>query len=96
MELKILILGEVCQNEKDNYHMISLILWNLKYGTNDPIYKTEMDHGQGEKTCGCQGGRRDRKAESHGPYGNEGCVMTTASMDLPKDFFFSVFFFFFF
>ena len=22
---------------------------------NDPIYKTEADHGQGEQTCGCQG-----------------------------------------
>ena len=21
-------------------------MWNLKYGTNDPIYKTEADHGQ--------------------------------------------------
>ena len=23
--------------------MISLNMWNLKYGTNDPIYKTERD-----------------------------------------------------
>ena len=30
-------------------------LWNLKYGTNEPIYKTETDHGHGEQTCGCQG-----------------------------------------
>ena len=22
-------------------------MWNLKYGANDPIYKTEADHGQG-------------------------------------------------
>ena len=29
--------------------------WNLKYSTNDPIYKTETDHGQREQTCGCQG-----------------------------------------
>ena len=29
---------------------------NLKYGTDDPIYKTETDHGQGEKTCGSQWG----------------------------------------
>ena len=21
---------------------------------NDPIYKTETDHGHGEQTCGCQ------------------------------------------
>ena len=30
--------------------------WNLKYGTNDPTYKTERDHGYGEQMCGCQGG----------------------------------------
>ena len=27
----------------------------LKYGTNDPIYKTETDHGHGEQTCVCWG-----------------------------------------
>ena len=31
-------------------------LWNLKYGTDDPIYKVETDHGQGEQTCGSQEG----------------------------------------
>ena len=32
-------------------------MWNLKYDTNNPIYKTETDHGHGEQTCGClQGG----------------------------------------
>ena len=30
-------------------------LWNLKYGTDDPICKTEIDHGQGEQICGFQG-----------------------------------------
>ena len=30
-------------------------MWNLKYDTNDPIYKTETDHGHGEQTCDCQG-----------------------------------------
>ena len=29
--------------EKDKYHMIITSMWNLKYGTNDPIYKTETD-----------------------------------------------------
>ena len=29
--------------EKDKYHMISLIMWNLKYDTNELIYKTEAD-----------------------------------------------------
>ena len=27
-------------------------VWNLKYGTNEPIWKTETD----SQTCGCQGG----------------------------------------
>ena len=35
--------------------MLSL-MWNLKYGTNDPIYKTETHHGHGKQTCGCQQG----------------------------------------
>ena len=28
----------------------------LKYDTDDPIYKTETNHGHGEQTYGCQGG----------------------------------------
>ena len=27
-------------------------MWNLKYGANDPICKTETDRGHGEQTCG--------------------------------------------
>ena len=57
MQLELLILSEVSQKEKDKYHMISP-MWNLKYGTNDPIYKTETDHGHGEQACGCQWGVR--------------------------------------
>ena len=30
-------------------------MWNLNYGTNDPIYKTETDRGHEEQTCVCQG-----------------------------------------
>ena len=30
-------------------------MWNLKYGMNDPSYKRETDHGQGEQTYGCWG-----------------------------------------
>ena len=30
------------KTEKDKYH-ISLIMWNLKYDTNELIYKTEAD-----------------------------------------------------
>ena len=28
---------------------------NLKYGTDDPTYKTEIDHWYGDQTCGCRG-----------------------------------------
>ena len=43
-------------------------MWNLKHGTNDPIYKTKTDHKQGEKTCGCQGGG-ERKWDGPGAWG---------------------------
>ena len=39
MQLEILILS---QKEKDKYHLISH-MWNLKYGTNGPIYKIGTD-----------------------------------------------------
>ena len=42
MELETLILSEVSQKEKDKYHMISH-MWNPKYSTNKPIYKSETD-----------------------------------------------------
>ena len=31
-------------------------MWILKYGTNEPIYKTENTHRHREQTCGWQGG----------------------------------------
>ena len=40
MNLEIIILSEVRQTYK--YHMVSHI-WNLKYDTNELIYKTEID-----------------------------------------------------
>ena len=43
MQLEIIIVSEVSQKEKDKYHMIITYMWNLKYGTNEPIYKTETD-----------------------------------------------------
>ena len=32
-------------------------LWKLKYGTDDSVYKTETNHGDGEQACDCQGSR---------------------------------------
>ena len=43
MQPEIIKLSEVSWKEKYKYHMISLNMWNLKYGTNEPIYKTETD-----------------------------------------------------
>ena len=40
---------EVSQTEKDTYHMISLICGIQKNGTNEPIYKTEIE-SQMQKT----------------------------------------------
>ena len=48
MELEILILSDISHKEKDKYHYITY-LWNLKYGTNEPIHKTEID-SQTKKT----------------------------------------------
>ena len=42
-------------------------MWKLKYGTSDPIYKTETDHGQGEQTCGCHG--EEGGSEMHEEFG---------------------------
>ena len=36
--------SEVIQKEKDKYHRISLTC-RIKYGTNEPIYKTETEGG---------------------------------------------------
>jgi len=45
MEPEVLIVSEVSQKEKDKYHISHRR--NLKYGTNDPICKTETNHGHG-------------------------------------------------
>ena len=43
MDLEFIILSEVSQKEKDQYHMVSLNTWSLKYGTNELIYRPETD-----------------------------------------------------
>ena len=65
MQLETVILNEVSQKEKDKY-MVSLIC-GIKYGTNEPVYKTEIDSqthrtdllprrkGMGEKCFGSSG-----------------------------------------
>ena len=53
IELDTLILSEVCQKEKDKYH-ISSHIWNLTYGTNEPFHRKET-HGLGEQTVVAEG-----------------------------------------
>ena len=43
MDLEIVIVSDVSQTEKDKYHMILLICGILKTGTNELIYKTEIE-----------------------------------------------------
>ena len=42
MQLEIVIPSEVSQKEEIKYHMISF-MWNQNYGTDEPIYKIEID-----------------------------------------------------
>ena len=59
MQLESLILSEVISERERQIPYDITCIWNLKYGTNDHIYKTETDHGQGQQTCGCQGRKWD-------------------------------------
>ena len=43
MDLETVIVGEVSQTETDKHHMILLICGIYKTGTNEPIYKTEIE-----------------------------------------------------
>ena len=49
MQLEILIISKSERERQIPYDIT--YMWNLKYGTNDPIYRTETDHGHGEQTC---------------------------------------------
>ena len=42
IQLEIIVLSKVRQKEKDNI-IYELPMWNLKYGTNESIYKTKTD-----------------------------------------------------
>ena len=46
---------------------------NLKYGTDDPSYKTEADHDHREQTCGCRGEKGG--SELDGEFGVGGCKL---------------------
>ena len=38
-------------------------MWSLKYGTDDPIHKTETEQSQGEETCGSPRGRGESRMD---------------------------------
>ena len=44
-------------------------MWNLKYCTDEPFYRPETDHGQGDQNCGCQAGEREREWDGLGVWG---------------------------
>ena len=54
MDLKIIILSEVIQKEKDKYHMISLICGIENTIQINLSTKQKQTHGYREQTCGCQ------------------------------------------
>ena len=62
MQLEIIILNEV-QSEKERQRPYDITyIWNVNYGTNEPIYKTEIDsqtYRHRDQICGCQGGGRE-------------------------------------
>ena len=43
MDLELVILSEESQTEKDKYHMVSLLRGIFKNGTNELLYKTELE-----------------------------------------------------
>ena len=54
MDLEIIILSEV--NQKDKYHMISLICGISNMTQMNLSTKQKQNHRHREQTCGCQGG----------------------------------------
>ena len=55
MQLQIIILWEVNQKRKTKTLYDITVIWNLKYGTNEPTYKTETVHRHKEHARHCQG-----------------------------------------
>ena len=60
MDLEIIILSEVSQEEKNKYYDIAY-MQNLKYDTNELIYKTEIDSQTENKLMVKQKGKGKEK-----------------------------------
>ena len=70
----MIILSEISQKEKDKYLMTyNTYMWNLKYGTNEPTYKTGKTHRHGEQIYSCQGGGGGSGMD--GEFGVAGCQL---------------------
>ena len=54
MDLKIIILREVSQKEKETLHNI-IDMQNQEYETNELIYEQKQTQRHRESTCGCGG-----------------------------------------
>ena len=55
MDPEIMILSEVNQTQKDKYDMVSLMCGILKQGTNEHIYKTDVDSWYRKQTVVTRG-----------------------------------------
>ena len=63
------------ERERQILHDITYI-WNLIYGTNEPIYqKIKQTHEHGEQTCGCQGGGGGEGSEMDWEFGVSICKL---------------------
>ena len=54
MQPEVIVLSDIHQKENYEYYDITC-MWNLKYGTNEPIYETENNHRHRKQSGGCQG-----------------------------------------
>ena len=57
MDLEIIKLNEVSQKEERYIPSDITYMWNLKYDTNERIFKTEIDHRHRKQAYSYQGGK---------------------------------------
>ena len=69
MQLESIILSEVKTEKQIPYDII--YMGQLKYDTNEPIYKQKQICGYREQTCGCQGGGDWGKDKRVGGWGEQ-------------------------
>ena len=68
MKLEIFVL---CKSERGKQIPYDITyMWNLKYGTDDPIYRTKTDHRHGEQVCS-----QGEGSEMNGEFGVGGCKL---------------------